>query len=142
MCLIMAGVWYTCMSFTMKAWLLLHWGYNGATSWLCYMRLRYGSVMAVLWLGYGCCYCCCVSRRQAVMAAVPARREQTCLQFLQFLKSSSSLLAHGLSTLGSANSENSVNSKTIGNTNRISNTTGIVSRMNSNTTTKDISLKQ
>ena len=43
----------------------------------------------------------------------------------RFLESSSSLLGHALSILGSANSVNSVNSKTIGVTNKISNTAGI-----------------
>ena len=45
-----------------------------------------------------------------------------CLQFLQLLKSSSSLLAYALCTLGSANSANSVNSDTTGIMNRISDT--------------------
>ena len=48
-----------------KLWLLLHWGYTEATSWLYYMRLY-----------YGCCYSCCVSQEGGrVMAAMPARRE-------------------------------------------------------------------
>ena len=45
-----------------------------------------------------------------------------CLQFLQLLESSSSISAHALPTLGSTNSTDSVNSKTIGITNRISGT--------------------
>ena len=48
-----------------------------------------------------------------------------CLPFLGSLSLLSSLLAHALSILGSANSVNSVNSKTIGVTNKISNTAGI-----------------
>ena len=43
-----------------------------------------------------------------------------CLQFLQLLKSPSSLLARALPTLVSAISANSVNSETIGAVNRIS----------------------
>ena len=43
-----------------------------------------------------------------------------CLQFLQLLKSPSSLLAHALPTLVSVISVNSVNSETIGTVNRIS----------------------
>ena len=57
----------------------------------------------------------------AAMVAVSARRESICLQCLWLLKSSSSLLAHDLPILGSANSVNSVNSETTGITNRISN---------------------
>ena len=54
------------------------------------------------------------------MTAVSVRREQMCLQFLWLLESPSrSLLAHTLPTLGSANS---VNPKTVGTVNRISNT--------------------
>ena len=43
-----------------------------------------------------------------------------CLQFLWLLQSSSSLLAHALTTLGSANSVHSVNSKIVGTMSRIS----------------------
>ena len=43
-----------------------------------------------------------------------------CLQFLQLLKSPSSLLAHALPTLVSVISVNSVNSETIGSVIRIS----------------------
>ena len=42
-----------------------------------------------------------------------------CLQFLWLLASSSSLLCHALPTLGSANSVNSMNSKTTGHMNRM-----------------------
>ena len=56
------------------------------------------------------------------MAALPARREWKCLQFLWLLQSSSSLLAHALTTLGSANSVHSVNSKIVGTMSRLSNT--------------------
>ena len=56
-----------------KPWLPLHRGYVGATSWLCYE-----SATVTSWL----CYSGCISQeRGCVMAAVPARREQTCLQF-------------------------------------------------------------
>ena len=102
-----------------KPWLLPHRGYVGVTAWLCYMKLCYGSVMATLWLGYGCCYRCCVSQeRGCVMTAMPDRREQICLQFLWLPESPSSLSAHTLPIPDSANSANSVNSKTSGITNR------------------------
>ena len=42
-----------------------------------------------------------------VMAAMPVRREETCLQFFWLLASSSSFPAHSLPTLASANSEKS-----------------------------------
>ena len=48
------------------------------------------------------------------------------LQFLWLLESPSSLLAHALPTLGSANS---VNSRTVGVTNKISDTIGVVGRI-------------
>ena len=53
------------------------------------------------------------------MAAVPARREETCLQFPWRLASSSGLLAsaRALPTLRSANSAGSVNSRTAGTVN-------------------------
>ena len=53
------------------------------------------------------------------------------LQFLQLLESSSSLLAHALPTLGSANSVDSMNrnSKTTGIMNRISDTIDIDNRI-------------
>ena len=99
-----------------KPWLLLHWGYIGATSWLCYMRLYYGYLVLMLWLllqllcqgGVSLCYGCCSSQEGINMS----------LQFLQLFESPSSLLAHKLPTIGSANS---VNSKVTGITNRISN---------------------
>ena len=53
------------------------------------LRLRYGYVVA------------------AATAAVPAKREQGCLQFLWLLKPPSSLLAHALPILGSGNSAQS-----------------------------------
>ena len=87
-----------------KLWLLLHWGYIGETSWLCYMRLCYDSAMAALWLCRGCCCGWCNSLyRDCVMAAVPTRREEIYLQFWRLLTSSSSLLARALPTMGSAN---------------------------------------
>ena len=49
-----------------------------------------------------------------------------CLQFLWLLAFSSSPLAHVLPTMGSVNSVPSVNSKTIGVTNKISNNTRYV----------------
>ena len=59
-------------------------------------------------------------------AAAPARREAVFWLLLQpgenkRVESPSSLLAHALSTMDSVNGANSVNSKTIGLTNRISN---------------------
>ena len=73
----------------------------------------------ILWLCYGYVVA-------AATAAVFARREAVlwllCLQFLQLLKSPSSLLAHALPTLGSVNSADSVNSETISITNWISET--------------------
>ena len=54
--------------------------------------------------------------RGCLMAAMPARREQTRLPSLQLLTSSSSLLTPALPTLSSANS---MKSKTVGITNRI-----------------------
>jgi len=73
----------------------------------------------ILWLCYGYVVA-------AATAAVLARREAVlwllCLQFLQLLKSPSSLLAHALPTLGSVNSADSVNSETISITNWISET--------------------
>ena len=65
--------------------------------------------MATLWVCCGCCYSCCVS--QAVVAAVPAKRQQGCLQFLWLLKPPSSILGRVLPNLGSANTVGSVNSK-------------------------------
>ena len=47
------------------------------------------------------------------MAAAAARREKTCLQFLRLLESPSSLLAPTLPILGSTNSADSVNRKTL-----------------------------
>ena len=56
------------------------------------------------------------------MAVGPARREETCLQVLRPLASSSSLLAHALPAPGSADSADSMNSEAVGVTNRISST--------------------
>ena len=73
----------------------------------------------ILWLCYGYIVA-------AATAAVLARREAvlwlSCLQFLQLLKSSFSLLAYVLPTLGSVNSVDSVNSEAISITNWISET--------------------
>ena len=105
-----------------KRWLPLHWGFIGVISQLCYMRLRYGYIMATLWLCYGCCYGYCISQEKGcVKATMPAGRDEMCLQFLWLLVPSSSLLALELRgwTLGSANS---VNNKAVGIKNRISST--------------------
>lgn len=58
----------------------------------------------------------------AAMAAMPARREYTCLQFLQLLESSSSFLVCGLPTLGSTNSASVIYSETIDVMNKINKT--------------------
>ena len=99
------------------------------------MAVSVGSATRELWYACcvsqeECCYRCCVSRERGcvvsgyAMAAAPAsRREYMCLQFLRLLKPSCSLLAHVLPTLGSANSADSVNSKTSGITNRMKNST-------------------
>ena len=56
---------------------------------------------------HGCVRRVSHERRQytvsAATAAVPARREETCLQFPRLLESYSSLLAHALPTTGSTN---------------------------------------
>ena len=89
-----------------------------------YRHQRYtiwGYIMAPLWLCCGCCYDCCIIQESGcAVAAMPARREETCLQFPWLLASSSSLLAWVLPNLGSANSAFSVNCKTIGTVNRMS----------------------
>ena len=58
----------------------------------------------------------------AAMAAMPARREYTCLQFLQLLASSSSFLVRGLPTLGSTNSASVIYSETVDVMNKINKT--------------------
>ena len=81
-----------------KSWLLLHWGYIGVASRLCYMRLYCGYVMVLLWL---------------LLQLLRQPGERLCFgHCASLLASSSSLLARPLPTLGSANSENSVNSET------------------------------
>ena len=88
-----------------------------------------GYVMALLRLCCGCCHSCCIRQeRGCVLAAMPARREYMCLQFLWLLKTPSSLLVCTLPTLGSANSVDSMNSKTLGITNRMNNNTPIIPR--------------
>ena len=77
-----------------------------ATSWLCYDYIMAASMAAAS------------ARREAVLK-LPC---QPGLQFLQLLEFPSSLLAHALPTLGSANSVNCVSSKTIGAVSRISDT--------------------
>ena len=81
-----------------KSWLLLHWGYIGVASRLCYMRLYCGYVMVLLWL---------------LLQLLRQPGEKLCFgHCASLLASSSSLLARPLPTLGSVNSENSVNSET------------------------------
>ena len=63
------------------------------------------------------------------MAAALARREYIHVQFLQLLVSPSRLLARTLPTLGSVNSVDNVNRKTIDIMNRIRNTIGKVDRI-------------
>ena len=105
---------------------------NNDFAWLCksWDCLQHCACMSqahrVVWgyvvLCYDCCYGCCFSKEKCcVMGAVPARREQGCLPCL-WIFGSSSLLARTLSTLGSGNSMNSVDIKTTGVTNKISNT--------------------
>ena len=103
-----------------KPWPLPRRGYTGAAARLGSMRLCCGSVTAALRFRGRCCYRCRASREGTNAPAVP-----------MLLSSPSRRSAHGLPTLGSADSESSV----------ISNTTGIVSRMNSNAMTKEVSLK-
>ena len=98
-----------------KPWLLLHPGYIRAASWLCYMMLYYDCVMVMLrlllWLpcqpGERLCYNCHVSQDRINVSAVPTAPRVS----FQPLRS---CLAYPGST-------NSVNSKTIDLTNRISN---------------------
>ena len=70
-----------------------------------------------LWPCHGCVPWVSQERRECsvsvAMAAAAARREKTCLQFLRLLESPSSLLAPTLPILGSTNSADSVNRKTL-----------------------------
>lgn len=75
--------------------LLPHWGCAGVASW-CHVRLCYGHAAVAATAVTS-------PRRQAVTAAMPARREEMCLHFLRPL-SPFPALAHALPTLGSANS--------------------------------------
>ena len=86
-------------------------------------------VMAMPWLHYGYIV-------TAAKAAASARREETCLQFLQLLESPSSL------SLCLAYPGFSRNCKTTGVTNRISDTTGTVSRTSSRQRTLRLSGQQ
>ena len=95
-------VQYASMSFTMKPWLLLYCGYAGATSWLCYMRLCSGS-----------CHGGSISRREAVLQLPRQPGGPECVRSSCSPSCPPSLLAHALPTLGSMNSEHSVNSKTL-----------------------------
>ena len=63
-----------------------------------------GERLCCVRLCYSCCYGCCIGQGR-----------KTCLQFLKLFESPSSLLAHKLPTIGSANSE------VTGITNRVSN---------------------
>ena len=66
----------TCKSFTVKALVLLHEGHMAATSWLCYMRLCYGSILPMLWLWLlhqtreRLCYGCHASQERINVSAV------------------------------------------------------------------------
>ena len=63
-----------------RPWLLLHWGYIGAASWLCYIGLCYGYVMVMLclllWLlhqpGERLYYGCCASQERRNVSVVPS----------------------------------------------------------------------
>ena len=59
-----------------------------------------------------------------MMAALPARGEDTCLRFLGLLESPPSRLARALPALGSANSADTLSSGTTGIPNRIIDTLG------------------
>ena len=100
-----------------KLWLLLHWGYIGETSWLCY-----DSVMASLWLCCDCCYGAASARRETViwLPCQTGENKPVCRSY-----GSPSLppaSAGTLPTLGLANSANSVKRETTSVRNRISNT--------------------
>ena len=84
-----------------------------------YVHVNSIEKVAALLLRHTCVHWVSHKRREAITAAMPARRQQTCLQFLWLLKSLSSLLTHTLPRLGSVNS---TNSKTTGAMNRISST--------------------
>ena len=103
---------YSCKNFTTKALAAAALGLDWSDIMIMLCEV-------ILWL----CYSYVVA---AATAAVLARREAvlwlSCLRFLQLLKSPSSLLAHTLTTLGSVNCEDSVNSETISITNWISET--------------------
>ena len=88
----------------------------GATLERHHNYVPWGHVMALLRLRYGYVVA-------AATAAVPAKREQGCLQFLWLLKPPSSISGRVLPNLGSANTVGSVNSKAIGIMKRISNAT-------------------
>ena len=105
-------VLYSCKNFTTKALAAAALGLDWSDIMIMLCEV-------ILWL----CYSYVVA---AATAAVLARREAvlwlSCLRFLQLLKSPSSLLAHTLTTLGSVNCADSVNSETISITNWISET--------------------
>ena len=100
--------------------LLRHWG---STMIMLYdeimLRLCYGYVMVMLWLLLPLLH---QPGETCVMAPMSAKRELTCLQFLWFLESPSSLLAGAWSTPSSANSVDSINSETVGPLSRVSKT--------------------
>ena len=129
--LLFAGyfVQYVHRGFTVKALtaaaLRLHWG--GIMVMLCEDMLwsHYGYDMVMLWLllwavsrGERLCYGCCLSQEVINVSAIPMA---PCIFF--------QLLTWALPTLGSANSANSMSSKTIGIMNRISSTNDVVNRI-------------
>ena len=91
--------------------------------------------MVMLWLHYDYVVAAAAAavsaRREAVLwlQHQPGDNERVCSSYGWLLESPSSLLACTLSTLGSLNSVDNVNSETIDIMNRISNTTGVVSRI-------------
>ena len=110
--------WYVCLNFTMKALAAAALG------------VRWSNVMVMLWLHYGYVVATAMAaasvRRGCVTAAASVRREQTRLQHLWLLRSPSRLSAHASPTLGSVNSEDSGDGKTIGITDRISETSSVL----------------
>lgn len=91
--------------------LLWLWGYTGAASWLCYVRLCFGSVIVMLRLllrllrqpGKRLCCGCHAHQERINISAVPVA-PQVSFQSLSL----------SLANLDSMNSADSVNSKTVG----------------------------
>ena len=74
-----------------KPWILLHWGYIGATSWLCYMRLCfgcYGYVMVMLcpllWLLHQSGENKCICSSYSSSHILPASQLASCPPWVQW----------------------------------------------------------